>query len=421
MTGSYQGVIQQDVNDRFYQTKKGHGGESVDANKAIPREYCLKDPNNGTGLHINFWYQGAGTPKGPFDFHLKCSLLNKFICDLPAENPNVSQFKTRWADPAFIENATESGRVACDWPKEKFLNTEWIKAYTDGVSSGGNFKSKILSDGFKKDPNLDDMYTNYCSQKAIVRASLEPPDTTSSGTSSLTLTPIDPLFQPDQEIRPNSECPPDTFLDGENMTACSFFKTTDTKTATDSPQILCNVWEKEGTQGLVQGAIKSYCDINKTRDCLCLNPSIDPVVKELFDAIAEVEGSLATSRGCWFKPCGSDDYLITSDIKKEQANCDLATKCSQVINIANSKNINLNEISQFLNCNVNGPPTPSNKKGTILGIPTEIFIFIVILVVVLLGIIIYMFFSGGTKSTIKGDDGDESNDESSDESNDVDE
>lgn len=432
MAKFYEGVIQQNRQDNFFTTKHKHAlADSVC--KVIRDNLCLKDPHN-PHLGSSYWFQGDVVNGGLYS-HLKCSIMDGNICDLagedPINSPKVLAFNPHWentlcsdyhATGTSVAGQTGEGQVSCTWSKELFLKTPWIKAYTEQISVGGNQQSKIISSkGFKKDPNLDDMYTNYCTQKSITRAVLEPPasggveTTTSSSTPLPPLTaangtvltipqiPIDPLLQPIQQIDPNFECPPDTFLGtGERMASCSYFKTTDTKTASDSPQVLCNVWRKNGTLAVAEGAIKSYCDTQTTRDCLCLNPGIDPEVKILFDAIAEVEGEeggLATSRGCWFLPCDSDSYLITSELEKEKANCDIATKCSQVINIANSKGINLNNIKLFLKCDLDGPPTPSNGGGTILGVSVDVFIIATILVVALIVIIFFVFYSGGTKNS----------------------
>lgn len=418
MAQLYEGIVQQNKEDNFYETKKAHSGGNVSDEKAITKQLCLKDRNSPARPGADFWYQGPLPPNDLQYSRLKCNIIDRNICDLPGVNVDTNVFNPKWADPKFITNGSEDGKVKCNWPKDLFLETPWIKAYTEGISSGSNQKSKIITDGFKKDPNLDEMYTNYCTQTAIARAVLEPPippppgtvlenqgppPPGTNGTTLIPQTPVDPLLQPIQQIDPNFECPPDTFLGtGENMASCSYFKTTDTKTASDSPQVLCNLWRSKGTLALAEGAIKSYCDTKTTRDCLCLNPSIDPEVKVLFDAIAEVEGEeggLATSRGCWFLPCDSDSYLITSELEKEKANCDLATKCSQVINIANSKGINLSNIKQFLNCDVDGPPTPSNGGGTILGVSVDVFIIATILVVALIIVIFFVFYSGGTKNS----------------------
>lgn len=426
MTAFYEGAVQQNRKDNFFVTKHHHAiGDST----CKKRNFCRTDPHNPR-VGASYWFQGDTTTSGLFT-HLKCSILDGNICNL-ANDPVFppKDFSPHWkntiCDDYHATGTTESGQtgegqVMCNWSKELFLKTPWIKAYTDQISLGNNRQSKIISKGgFKKDPNLDEMYTNYCTQKAITRAVLEPSDsstlgietstpftplTAANGTvSTIPQTPIDPLLQPIQQIDPNFDCPPDTFLGtGETkMASCSYFKTTDTKTASDSPQILCNTWRSKGTLAVAEGAIKSYCDTQTTRDCLCLNPGIDPEVKILFDAIAEVEGEeggLATSRGCWFLPCDSDSYLITSELEKEKANCDIATKCSQVINIANSKGINLNNIKLLLNCNLDNPPTPSNGGGTILGVSVDVFIIATILVVVLIVIIFFVFYSGGTKNS----------------------
>ena len=427
MTNTYEGIVQQNPTDNFFETKHTHN--EGDSNCAIVKHnLCVVDPNNAHGS-APFWYQGLVKRSGLYS-KLKCSIIDFDVCNITGDasvHPDV--FKPKWKN-IVCDNPRATGlgssgfaipgagEVSCDWPKDLFLQTSWIKAYTNGISSGGGQQSKIVTSGFGKDKNLDEMYSGYCSQIAKTQAVIESSSNTSLNTSTSLFAPltqsnvnnsipdviIDPLLQSDQSIDNTLECPPDT-INGGNISSCSYFKAS-SRLNTEGPQDLCSIWETKGNQGLVQGTIKSYCDINTTQDCLCLNPGIDPIVKEFFDALAETEEGvgLAASRSCWFKPCGSDSYLITGELEKEKLNCDKATKCSQVINIANSKGINLNNISQYLDCNINGPTPPNpNNSGTILGIPTEVFIIVVVIIVVIVLIILFYFFNGrkNSKSILK--------------------
>lgn len=387
------GVVQQQKTDGYYLSNKH-------ITLPITKRYCAKDHPNHY-LDKSYWRSGF-INSGSESFYLKaeCNYIDPDICIISPDVP-LNQIKhLGWENPVegFTPALSQDGQVKCKWDLAQFENTNAVYNYSIGLTKGGRkgiTNNKIIKPPLPEDKNADRIYNTYCNQIATVK----PPEiVTPIGDKGSNLSPpdqIQKLRSDDPLIDFDLECPIDTFGDGEMMSQCSYFSATSKSKTGINPADLCNEWLKNGNKSAGQESLKTYCDTNKTRDCLCINPEIDPEFEGQWESIPP---NLRTSRGCWYPPCqSSGSYLITTEIQDNQKICDSDTVCDIINNWSRNKNVNVKNLKQDLKCTTNNTgvsPTPSSD--TLFGIRIEyIIIGVVILIIIIIGII--YAFSGKKK------------------------
>jgi len=130
---------------------------------------------------------------------------------------------------------------------------------------------------------------------------------------------------------------------GKNMPKCSRLK------STGKDGELCRDWFNQQPKSTQDTVVQSYCGLNNTPDCKCVNRAQDEVYTSL-------KSGKVINDGCWYSACANPQvYLQTTDI--ENPSCP-ANFCDVIFNIAKDHNVDVNHIQNDVNCVFKNDPSP---------------------------------------------------------------
>lgn len=387
---SFSGVHFQTYCDDAKQSCLIAGAEFNNANK------CNKNPlfpncDAQRVIQTNPNNQGGDFPccdTGCYDLNRRCAYLDPRLCDLDQDRwPSQHE----WANPLGGTDGGLSfdGVISCGYPLDIFIFQQPLERFIDKFTDSGEFSTSDVGS------NLDTkLMPLFCGQKNTVVSInenspfLEPLTPTVTGVTTVT------AVGGEDPITSVTKCPIDIFNNfGDNremMEECSFFKTTLPKVVENevTPEDICTPWVTVSTDS-VEDTILEYCDTHKTRDCLCRIPGeLDPTFNKIINATSS---NLVNSRGCWYKPCGSDSYLQGPSIEKQKKVCETEPICNVILNAIAKGNINLDDVKEVVNCNFANPHPSSPSSIT----TTDIIIAVVIFVVVIIIFVILIWFTSG--------------------------
>jgi hypothetical protein len=168
--------------------------------------------------------------------------------------------------------------------------------------------------------------------------------------------------------RQTLDCPND--ITGKKMPGCSTF----VMQSQNSLGTACQNWisrSRDSSQGIgtsqVDTTMKTYCNLNSTSDCRCLQPNNVTPTDPGYQAGLNAFASYIPPDNCWYIPCEPQSegrYLITSDIADTVCP---STVCISNVGIGTIQNygnsISLGGISTNQQCIGAPPPPPGQPPG----------------------------------------------------------
>lgn len=148
----------------------------------------------------------------------------------------------------------------------------------------------------------------------------------------------------------------------------------------------CRLWFENLSTASQDAYMQSYCIQNQTKDCDC-------VLRSNIPSYTLMKGMHSFNDGCWFLPCAdTTKYFIPSNLKNPTCPTNI---CQIIIDVANAGNVNIDDIKNYIVCNLNPtppPPSPENwwdkivkeikkHKWVVVGVTVVIAIFIIWFVV----------------------------------------
>lgn len=142
------------------------------------------------------------------------------------------------------------------------------------------------------------------------------------------------------------------------------------------PADACRRWQRGSGADAAHSAYVSLCQVSENQAqpwCDCIAGSL-PGGRffELHEAASSVPFTTRQNEGCWFPPCGRNDYTLQrrSDVETDLGACQVS--CVNVLNLSDSTDVTMTGISQQMTCSVgretiNVRPktgTPQTQIGT---------------------------------------------------------
>jgi len=135
------------------------------------------------------------------------------------------------------------------------------------------------------------------------------------------------------------------------------------------PADACRRWQRGAGAEAAHSAYVALCTKTENRAqpwCDCIAGSL-PGARyfRLHEAARSMPFTTRQSEGCWFPPCARNDYTLQrkTDIETDLGTCQVA--CVNVINVNDSANVNMADVSQQMTCSV-GKETISVRSDSTL-------------------------------------------------------
>lgn len=183
---------------------------------------------------------------------------------------------------------------------------------------------------------------------------------------------------------PGKECAIDPKT-GAPLTQCNRLN------SVDEEGQYCRQWFNNQSLGVQDTIVTNYCLKYPTSpDCKCINRQTDK-------SYNTVKKFSPFNDGCWYSPCVTDTYLVTSNLREPTCPTNI---CQTVLDNLENNNVTIKDIQNEINCSFKDPSPPSPFPPSPIGPqpPTESSNLLIVMVIFGISIVFVFFLFSRNRS-----------------------